>query len=96
MAAAFHNRGLIHNTKGQLDDATNDYDEAIRLDPVNVPALYRRADAFAAKGQYDRADGPRKKHGSHVRGRSRSLCTKRTARATAGMPRVKARIASHE
>lgn len=49
-AADFSDRGLARQTKGDLDAAILDYNQALALDPKNVEAFYRRALARQAKG----------------------------------------------
>jgi tetratricopeptide (TPR) repeat protein len=50
----FTTRGNAYESKGDLDRAIQDFDEAIRLDPVGA-VFIARGIAYASKGQYDRA-----------------------------------------
>ncbi len=54
-AAAHYNRGNAHAAKGDQAAAIADYDEAIRLDPKNAPALNNRGTALSEKGDADAA-----------------------------------------
>jgi len=54
-AADLSARGFALQTKGDLDGALADYDQAIKLDPHNVEALSRRALAERDKGNWDGA-----------------------------------------
>jgi tetratricopeptide (TPR) repeat protein len=55
LAAVFYTRGNAYLSKGQLDRAIQDFDEAIRLDPNNAVAFASRGHAYIRKGRYDRA-----------------------------------------
>ena len=52
---AFNNRGNAYYTKGDLDRAIADYNEAIRLDPKDDNAFYDRGTVYNSKGNYDHA-----------------------------------------
>jgi tetratricopeptide (TPR) repeat protein len=55
LGLAFVNRGNAYASKGDLDRAIQDYDEAIRRRPGSAPAFNNRGEAYARKGDYDRA-----------------------------------------
>src|SRR4051812_7421179 len=55
LAAAFYNRGLAYDNKGQYDRAIEDYDQAIKLNPNDADVFVNRGNAYARKGQNDRA-----------------------------------------
>jgi len=55
LAIAFYNRGNSYRSKGQPDRAIEDYDQAIRLNPIYALAFYNRGNAYNGKGQPDRA-----------------------------------------
>ena len=48
-------RGFARQSKGDLDGALSDYDEAVTLDPSNPKAFYRRAVARQTKGDWNGA-----------------------------------------
>jgi len=50
-AAAYYNRGNAHAAKGNRAAAIADYDEAIRLEPKNAPALNNRGTAHSEAGE---------------------------------------------
>jgi tetratricopeptide (TPR) repeat protein len=54
-AKTFLERAIIYQRNGQYDRAIADYDEAIRLDPPNVSALFNRGTLYYKQGEYDRA-----------------------------------------
>ena len=54
-AAAYYNRGNAHAAKGDQAAAIADYDEAIKLEPKNAPALNNRGTALSEKGDTDGA-----------------------------------------
>ncbi|MGP0093437.1 MAG: caspase family protein [Xanthobacteraceae bacterium] len=54
-ASAFVNRGVSYQSKGELDRAIADYDQAIRQNPALVIAWHDRGDAYVTKGEPDRA-----------------------------------------
>jgi tetratricopeptide (TPR) repeat protein len=54
-ATAYHNRGAALQSKGDLDKALADYDQAISLKPDYASAYDSRARIFVAKGDYTRA-----------------------------------------
>jgi TPR repeat len=55
VAAAFRNRGNAYATKGDLERAIADYDQATRLNPDDAPAYNNRGFAHAIKKNYDHA-----------------------------------------
>ena len=54
-ATAYHNRGMALLSKGDLDKAMADFDQAISLKPDYASAYDSRARIFVAKGDYTRA-----------------------------------------
>lgn len=54
-AADYASRGLRYHERGRLDDAFEDFNEALRLDPENIDALYGRARIFHARDDHDTA-----------------------------------------
>jgi lipoprotein NlpI len=54
-AAAYYNRGNAHAAKGDRAAAIADYDEAIRLEPKNAPALNNRGTAHSEAGEAEAA-----------------------------------------
>jgi len=54
-ATAYNNRGAALQSKGDLDKAMADYDQAISLKPDYASAYDSRARIFVAKGDYTRA-----------------------------------------
>jgi tetratricopeptide (TPR) repeat protein len=54
-ATAYHNRGVALQSKGDLDKAMADYDQAISLKPDYASAYDNRARIFVTKGDYTRA-----------------------------------------
>ena len=55
LASAFSNRCWAYNTKGDLDAAVADCNEAIRLNPKSQYAFIHRGNAFRRKDEKDRA-----------------------------------------
>lgn len=55
LALAFFNRGNFHNRKAQYDQALQDYDQAIRLNPSYDRAYGNRGNVWFRMGQLDRA-----------------------------------------
>ena len=49
LVQAFMSRGFAYMTKGDYDLAIQDYDQAIRLDPLNALALNNRGFAYGQK-----------------------------------------------
>ncbi len=54
-AAAYNNRGIAHNDKGEVDKAIKDYNKAIKLNPNYVYAYNNRGIAYRRKGEIERA-----------------------------------------
>jgi tetratricopeptide (TPR) repeat protein len=54
-AIAYHNRGIAHQSKGDLERALADFDKAIQLDPSYRSAYDARGRIYATKGDYARA-----------------------------------------
>ncbi|HET6326860.1 MAG TPA: tetratricopeptide repeat protein [Planctomycetaceae bacterium] len=54
-AQAYVARGLVWESKGELDIAILDYSEAMRLNSRVENALYNRGNAWMRKGDYDKA-----------------------------------------
>jgi tetratricopeptide (TPR) repeat protein len=54
-AVAYYNRASAYQSKGEIDRAIADYDQAIGLKPDYVQAYENRASAFVSKGDYARA-----------------------------------------
>lgn len=52
---AYTNRGLIRESKGNLEGAIQDYSEAIRLDPTYAQAYVNRGNRYGAAGDEERA-----------------------------------------
>ena len=52
---AHYNRGTAHQQNGELDEAIQDYDKVIGLDPNHLPTFYNRATIYESTGDYDRA-----------------------------------------
>jgi tetratricopeptide (TPR) repeat protein len=55
LASAYFNRGLAYGHKGDFDRAIRDFDEAIKINPNYVEALYCRGLTYSNKGLWDRA-----------------------------------------
>jgi tetratricopeptide (TPR) repeat protein len=55
LAAIYYNRGVTWYDMSEYDQAIKDYDQAIRLKPTFVQAVFNRGNAYDAKGQYDHA-----------------------------------------
>jgi tetratricopeptide (TPR) repeat protein len=53
---AYNNRGLAFYNKGQLDQAIEDFNKAIALDPAFFKAYLNRGAAFVNRGQFDQAN----------------------------------------
>ncbi|MCP3695602.1 MAG: tetratricopeptide repeat protein, partial [Planctomycetaceae bacterium] len=53
-ALAYNNRGVIHNSIGDQDQAIADYSMAIELDPTLAIAYYNRGSTYESAG-YDSA-----------------------------------------
>jgi len=54
-AADYSARGFARQSKGDLDGAISDYNQALGLDPKNVEAFYRRGLALQAQGDLNGA-----------------------------------------
>jgi lipoprotein NlpI len=57
LAVAYNNRGGARNMNGDFDDAIEDFDEAIRLDPKYALAFNNRGSAWIGMGDFDHAIG---------------------------------------
>ena len=55
LAAAFNNRGVAYQAKGDLDRAIADYGQAISVSPDYAMAHSNRGQAYQLKGDNDRA-----------------------------------------
>jgi tetratricopeptide (TPR) repeat protein len=55
LALAFNNRGVARRLKGEYDVALQDYNEAIRLNPISASQYNNRGVIYRIKGDYDRA-----------------------------------------
>jgi tetratricopeptide (TPR) repeat protein len=54
-AGAFLDRGLLFASRGDYDNAIEDYTAALRINPDYATAYYNRGATYANKGMYDRA-----------------------------------------
>ena len=54
-SSGYHDRGAVYFRKGDLDQAMSDFNEALRLDPLNAAAFAERADIWRSKGDLERA-----------------------------------------
>ena len=52
---AYDDRATFYADRGDLASAIADYDEALRVEPDNLPALINRGALFIRIRQYDRA-----------------------------------------
>src|SRR5262249_47456290 len=52
---AFHNRGIAHAAKGNLDQAISDISQGIRLDPHRAYRWQERGEIYTRKGNYAQA-----------------------------------------
>jgi tetratricopeptide (TPR) repeat protein len=55
LAVKYMNRGVAYKDKGELDRATSDLDEAIRLNPNFADAYRNRGITYGNRGEFDRA-----------------------------------------
>jgi tetratricopeptide (TPR) repeat protein len=55
LAMAFNDRGYAYVQKSQFDQALQDYNQALQLDPGSLLAYENRANLYFDKGQYDLA-----------------------------------------
>ena len=55
ITAAYYNRGVAYEKKGEVDHAIADYDKAIALDRHLAPAYFNRGNAYYSKGKVDHA-----------------------------------------
>ncbi len=54
-ADAFYSRGWVHQSKGELEKALADYNEAVRLNPSFGDAYFNRGVIYVQTGKYDLA-----------------------------------------
>jgi tetratricopeptide (TPR) repeat protein len=54
-AWTYANRGITNADKGKLDDAINDFNQAIRLDPKSGWIYCQRGSAYSSKGDFEKA-----------------------------------------
>jgi len=54
-ASAYNNRGIAYFSKGEIDRAIKDFDEAIRIKPNNVVLYHNRGLAWYGKGDNEQA-----------------------------------------
>ena len=52
---AYNNRGVVYAALGQYQEAIQDYNQAIELDPKHLYAYNNRGVAYAALGQHQEA-----------------------------------------
>ena len=55
LAAALNQRGIAYRNKGELERASRDFDEAIRLEPSTAEYYHSRGNVMVARGDYERA-----------------------------------------
>lgn len=55
LAAAYKNRGNAYDDKGEYARALEDYDQAVRINPLDADAFNSRGTTYAALGRYERA-----------------------------------------
>jgi tetratricopeptide (TPR) repeat protein len=55
LAKAFHNRGNAYAAKGRPDRVIQEFDQALRLNPIFAVAFHDRGLAYFGKAQFDRA-----------------------------------------
>jgi tetratricopeptide (TPR) repeat protein len=55
LSNAYMTRGNGYSGKGDWDRALRDYDEAVKIQPINYDALTNRGNAYARKGQRDKS-----------------------------------------
>ena len=55
LAAAFKNRGNAHDDKGDYARALEDYDEAVKINPLDADAFNSRGTTYTALARYERA-----------------------------------------
>jgi tetratricopeptide (TPR) repeat protein len=55
LSNAYMTRGNGYAGKGDWDRALRDYDEAVKIQPINYDALTNRGNAYARKGQRDKS-----------------------------------------
>jgi tetratricopeptide (TPR) repeat protein len=92
-AVVYYNRASAYQTKGDVDRAVADYDQAITLKPDYAAAYENRARVFASKGDYTRAVADVTKAGeltSNVTVQSRSVPLATEAAKTPAKPQPKA------
>ena len=54
-AAAYYNRGITYERKGQYDQAISDYSKALEINPALAVAHYNRAVTYYYLKDYDKA-----------------------------------------
>ena len=92
-AVAYYNRASAYQTKGDVDRAVADYDQAITLKPDYAAAYENRARVFASKGDYTRAVADVTKAGelmSNVTVQSKAVPSATEAAKTLAKPQPKA------
>ena len=55
LSIAHNNRGNVLTGKGEYDRAIEDYNQSIKLHPINPKAFNNRGVVYLKKGEYDRA-----------------------------------------
>lgn len=55
MSTVYHSRALAYFNNGDINNALHDIDTAMRLDPLNFPALTSRGDILREIGEYESA-----------------------------------------
>ena len=92
-AVAYYNRASAYQTKGDVDRAIADYNQAVTLKPDYAAAYENRARVFASKGDYTRAVADVTKAGeltSTVTVQSKAVPSATEAAKTLAKPQPKA------